>query len=130
MNMLASIVIVGFGLFLLGVAGTVFARRALAERFFASFASSARAHYVEQSVRLLIGASLIVLSPAMWQPDLFWLIGWASVISSVGLLLVPWKWHHRFAQRLRPTFVRHMRLYALGLFAFGALLLYGVVFAG
>jgi hypothetical protein len=129
MNLLAGIVVVAFGLFLVGVAGTVFARRAFAERFLMSFASSARAHYVEQALRLLIGASLIVFSPAMWQPDLFRFIGWAIVISSLGLLLVPWRWHHRLGERVRPVLLRHMRLYALGLFAFGALLLYGVVSA-
>ena len=128
-NLLAGIVVVSFGVFLVGVAGPVFARWALAERFLLSFASSARAHYVEQAFRLLIGASLIVFSPAMWQPDLFRFIGWAIVIGSVGLLLVPWQWHDRLGERLRPMVFRHMRLYGLGLFAFGALLLYGVISA-
>ncbi len=129
MKLLAGIVVVAFGLFLVGIAGPVFTRRAFAERFLMSFASSARAHYVEQAFRLLIGASLVVFSPAMWQPDLFRFIGWAIVISSVGLLLVPWRWHHRFGERIRPMFVRYMRFYALGAFVFGALLLYGVVSA-
>jgi hypothetical protein len=129
MNLLAGIVVVAFGLFLVGVAGTVFARRALAERFLMSFASSARAHYVEQAFRLLIGASLILFSPAMRQPALFRFIGWAIVISSVALLLVPWRWHHRLGERVLPMVVRHMRLYALALLAFGVLLLYGVISA-
>jgi hypothetical protein len=107
----------------------VFAAPALAERFFMSFASSARAHYVEQILRLLIGASLVVLAPVMWQTNTFRLIGWAVVVSSVGLMLIPWRWHHRFGERVLPTLVRHMRLYAMGLFAFGALLLYGVFYA-
>jgi hypothetical protein len=127
---LAGIVVVLFGLFLVGLAGTVFARRALAERFFMSFASSARAHYVEQTFRLLIGASLIVFSPLMRQPYLFRFIGWAIVIGSVGLLLAPWRWHQQLGERLRPVLIRHMRWYALGLFAFGALLLFGAVRAG
>jgi hypothetical protein len=52
------------------VTGVVFAKPALAERFFMSFASSARTHYAEQAVRLLVGASLVVLSPAMWQTSM------------------------------------------------------------
>jgi hypothetical protein len=130
MNVLAGIVVVAFGLFLIGLTGVVFTRPALAERFFMSFASSARAHYTEQAVRLLIGASLVVLSPNMWQADVFQLIGWAIVVSSVCLILLPWRWHHRFGERVLPMIVRHMRLYAAGLFAFGALLLYGVFAAG
>lgn len=60
-----------------------------------SCASSARAHYVEQLLRLLIGTSLVVFSPAMWQGNVFWLVGWAIVVSSVALLLIPWQWHHQ-----------------------------------
>lgn len=127
-NLVASVIVVTFGLFLIGLTGVVFAKPALAEKFFMSFASSARAHYTEQAFRLLIGASLVALSPAMWQTSIFRLIGWAVVISSVGLILTPWQWHHRFGERVLPMIVRHMRLYALGLFAFGTLLLY-VVFA-
>jgi hypothetical protein len=130
MSSLAGIVVGSCGLFLIGVTGIVFAKPALAERFFMTFASSARAHYVEQAFRLLIGASLVVLSPAMWQTNMFRLIGWVIVVSSIGLILIPWRWHHRFGQLVLPMVVRHMRLYAVGLFAFGALLLYGVFSVG
>jgi hypothetical protein len=125
-SLLAAIVVVACGLFLIGLSVVVFANPALAERFFMSFASSARTHYAEQALRLLIGASLVVLSPAMWQTNMFRLLGWAIVVSSAGLILIPWRWHHRFGERVLPLIVRHMRLYALGLFGFGALLLYGV----
>jgi hypothetical protein len=127
MILLAGIVVVAFGLFLIGLTGVIFAKPALAGRFFLSFARSARAHYTEQAFRLLIGASLVVLSPTMWQAGVFRLIGWAIVATSVGLILVPWRWHHRFGERVLPMIVRHMRLYALGLLAFGVLLLYGVL---
>jgi hypothetical protein len=130
MSLLAGIVVVAFGLFLIGLTGLIFARPALAERFFMSFASSARAHYAEQALRLLIGASIVVLSPAMWQASMFRLVGGAIVVSSMGLMLTPWQWHHRFGALVLPMIIRHMRLYAMGLFAFGALLLYGVFSAG
>ncbi len=130
MTLLAGIVVVVFGLFLVGVTGVVFAIPALAQRFLMSFASSARAHYIEQAFRLLVGSSLVVLSPVMWQTSAFWLIGWAIVVSSLALILFPWRWHHRFGGLVRPTVLRHMRLYAVGLLAFGCLLLYGVFFGG
>ena len=126
LGLLAAIVVVACGLFLIGLTGVIFAKPARAERFLMSFASSARAHYVEQAFRLLIGASLVVLSPDMWQTDIFRIIGWAIVVSSIALILIPWRWHHRLGLRVLPKIVRHMRLYAVGLFAFGALLLYGV----
>ena len=130
MTLLAGIVLVACGLALLTFTGVVIARPALAERFLMSFASSARAHYVEMALRLLVGTSLVLLSPAMRPAGLFRIIGWAIVISSVALLLMPWRLHHRFGRRVLPTLVRRMKLYALGVFAFGCLLLYGVFSAG
>jgi hypothetical protein len=89
MTLVAGVVVVACGIFLIALTGVVFAKPALAERFFTSFASSARTHYVEQALRLLIGASLVVLSPAMWQTNMFRLVGWAIVVSSAALILIP-----------------------------------------
>jgi hypothetical protein len=129
MSVMAAVVVVAFGLLLIALTGVAFAKPAIAERFLMRFASSARTHYVEQGFRLLIGAALVVLSPAMWQPNVFWLVGWAIVVSSAVLMCVPWQWHHRLGERVLPIIVRHLRLYAVGSLAFGVLLLYGV-FAG
>jgi hypothetical protein len=110
--------------------GVAFAKPAVAERFLAAFASSARTHYAEQCVRLLVGAALVVRSPTMWQANCFWLLGWAIVVSSVVLLCIPWQWHHRLGERVLPLLIRHLRLYSAGSFVFGALLLYGVCAGG
>ena len=126
MNAVAGAILVAFSLFLVGLTVVVFAKPAVAERFFMSFASSARTHYTEQIVRLLIGASLIIRSGAMWQPKVFWFVGWGIVVSSLALILTPWQWHDRFGEEVRPRLIRHMKLFAVGLLAFGALLIYGV----
>ena len=130
MSAVAAIVIVAFGLVLIAFTGVVFTKPAIAERFLTAFASSARTHYVEQVVRLVVGAALVVRSPIMWQPKMFCLVGWAIVVSSALLLCVPWRWHQRLGKRVLPLLVRHLRLYAAGSFAFGALLLYGVLAGG
>ena len=122
----AGAILVAFGLFLVGLTVVVFAKPAVAERFFMSFASSARTHYTEQIIRLLIGASLIIRSGAMWQAKVFWLVGWGIVVSSLVLILTPWQWHARFGEEVRPMLIRHMKLFAVGLLAFGVLLIYGV----
>lgn len=129
MSVVAAVVVVAFGISLIAFPGVALAKPAIAERFLTAFASSARTHYVEQIIRLLIGAALVERAPTMWQPKIFWLVGWAIVVSSAVLLCVPWRWHHRLGERVLPLLVRHLRLYAGGSFAFGALLLYGV-FAG
>jgi len=130
MSAVAASVVVAFAILLIAFTCLAFAKPPLAERFLMRFASSARTHYIEQIIRLLVGAALVVLSPSMWQPQFFWLIGWAIVISSAALMCTPWRWHHRFAERLLPTVVRHLKLCAVGPFAFGALLLYGVFARG
>jgi hypothetical protein len=129
MSVIAVIVVVAFGLALIAFTAVVFAKPVIAERFLMRFASSARTHYVEQVCRLIVGAALVVLSPARWQPKVFWLVGWAIIVSSAVLLCLPWQWHHRFGLRVGPILFRYLKLYAAGAFAFGALLLYGV-FAG
>ena len=126
MSLAAAVVVVTFGLALVAFPGMAFAKPRVANRFLTAFASSARAHYVEQIVRLVVGLALVERSPLMWQPRLFWLVGWAITISSAVLLCVPWQWHHRLGERVLPLLVRHLRLYAAGSFGFGALLLYGM----
>jgi hypothetical protein len=128
MELIAKFIVVALCVLLLILAGAVFAKRALAERFFMSFASSARTHYIEQAFRLLIGSALVVLSPSMWQPNLFRFIGWAIVIPTIVLILTPWQWHHRFGARVLPLFIRYIRIYALGMVAFAVLLMFGVFF--
>jgi hypothetical protein len=129
MNAVAGAILGTLGLFLAGLTVAVFAKPAVAARFFMSFASSARAHHTEQVIRLLIGASLVVRSAAMWHPKVFWFVGWAIVLSSLVLIFSPWQWHDRFGEKVRPMLIRRMKLFAVGLLAFGVLLLYGL-FAG
>jgi hypothetical protein len=125
-HLLSGLVVVASGTFFIGLTMLVFAKPAVAERFFMSFASSARTHFIEQILRVILGGSLVIYSTTMWQPDIFRLIGWAIVVSSVGLMLIPWQWHHRFGKKVLPVLIQHMRLYAIGMFAFGAVILYAV----
>jgi len=126
MHLLAGIILVTGSLFFICLTVLVFAKPGMAERFFRGFASSARTHLVEQILRVLFGASLVIYSTAMWQTEVFRFVGGVIVASSVALLLCPWQWHHRFAEKIFPVFIQHMRLYAIGAFAFGALILYAV----
>lgn len=125
MKVLTGIVVVAFALFLIGLAATSFTRPSLAMRFLNAHASSATAHYAEQAVRLAVGGSLVAFSSEMWQPDVFRLFGWVVVVTTVGLLGIPWRWHQRFARRVVPPVTRHMTLYGLGAAALGVLVLLG-----
>lgn len=123
-SLLAGIVVVGFCLFLIGLAIVIATMPSLAERFLRSFASSARTHYTEQGLRLLVGGAIVSFASSMWYPILFKLFGWLIVVSTVGLLSIPWQWHHKFAIRVMPLVIRHLRLFGLSACALGALILY------
>ena len=127
-SLLSGIVVFGFCLFLIGLAVVIATTPSLAERFLRSFASSAPAHYTEQRLRLLVGVAIVNFASSMWYPVLFnfKLFGWLILASTVGLLLTPWQWHHKFGARVMPLVIRHMKLFALGASALGAFILYGV----
>jgi hypothetical protein len=55
MSVVAAVVVFAFGLCLIAFPGVAFTKPAIAEGFLSVFASSARAHYVEQVFRLLVG---------------------------------------------------------------------------
>jgi hypothetical protein len=126
MRVLSGILVVGFGVFLIGLAVLIAVTPQVAERFLRSFASSARTHYAEQSLRLIVGGAMASLAPSMWFPHVFMLLGWMLAITAVALLLLPFRWHHEFGKRTMPLVIGHMRLFAVGAFALGVLVFYGV----
>ncbi len=126
MIVLCGIVVVAVGVGLIGVAVMTAVKPQLTERFLRSFASSARAHYTEQAVRMIAGGAIVAFAPSMWYPNLFGGFGWIIIVTTAGLLLIPWQWHHKFGTWAIPLAIRHIGLYAIGTFALGTLLLYGV----
>jgi len=126
MEVLSGVVVVAFGVFLTGLAVLIAIKSQLAERFLRSFASSARAHYAEQALRLIAGGAMVIFAPSMWYADLFKLFGWLIIVTAVALLLLPWRWHYEFGQWAIPWVIRHMKLFALGAFGLGILIFYGV----
>ncbi len=125
MKLLSGIVVVAFGFCLIALAVVIVIKPLLAERFLKRFASSARAHYSEQTSRLIAGAAIVIFSPSMWYPDLFKYFGWLMTITAAGLFLIPWKWHHQFSKWTIPLAIRHLKLLAFGSFALGIVVLYG-----
>jgi hypothetical protein len=126
MRVLSGILVVAFGMFLIGLAILIAVKPQLAERFLRSFASSARTHYAEQSLRLIVGGAMASFAPSMWYPHVFMLLGWMLAVTAAALLLLPWRWHHEFGKRAMPLVIGHMRLFAVGAFALGMLVFYGV----
>lgn len=126
MKLLSGILVGCFGIFLIGLSVLCIFLPSKAEKFLASFASSARAHYLEIALRLIVGAGLILFAVEMWFPTLFLLFGWVIVVTSIGLLLIPWRLHHKFSRWTIPQVFRYLNFFALGAFALGAFIFYGM----
>ena len=125
-HVLSGTVVIAFGLFLVGLAALIVAAPSRAERFFRGFASSALTHYTEQAVRLIVGAAIVAFAGSMRHPEVSTLFGWLMLVSTAGLLLIPWQWHHKFSATVMPPVYRHMGLFAVGALALGRFVLYGV----
>ncbi|MEO6588759.1 MAG: hypothetical protein ABIP06_05475 [Pyrinomonadaceae bacterium] len=95
-----------------------------AANFLESFASSARAHFFEIGFRIIVGTSMIFFASEMRFSQVFYIFGWIVIITSIGLLFVPWRQHRRFSNWTIPQIVQHLRLFALAAFAFGIFIFY------
>ncbi len=124
-NLLSGVVILSFCIFLIGLATIIVIKPQRAEQFLSSYASSARAHYTEQIARLIVGIAIVVLAPSMWYSYLFNIFGWILIVTTIGLLLIPWQWHHKFGEWAIPLTLRYMKFYAFGAFLLGIFILYG-----
>lgn len=124
---IAGIIVVLTALWLIGLAGAMLFTPAHATRFLELFASSARAHYTEQILRLLAGAAMVVFAPEMRFAGPFRLFGWILLVTAIGLMLVPWRWHHRFGRWVIPLAIRHIRMYGVAALGLGALILYAAL---
>ena len=123
---LSGIIILSFGIFLLGLAIIIVIKPGRAERFLGSYANSARAHYTEQVGRLVVGIALVTLAPSMWYTNLISILGWLLVVTTLGLLLIPWQWHHKFGEVVIPLTLKYMKFYALGALLLGIFVLYSL----
>ncbi len=127
MNWIYSFIILVAALFLIGFAFIAFIKPAPAKHFLRQFASSAQAHYSEQLIRIVFGLSLILYAPQMQFMHFHLALGWLIVITSLGLLGVPWRWHKKFADKVIPWVIRLLPVYAIGCLMLGSILIYGVL---
>lgn len=123
MRLLAALPVYAAGLYLVGLGFVSMVSPNRAKRFLAAFASSARAHFTELMVRIVVGAALVLSSPLMRFSGIFLVFGWVLIGTTIALAAVPWRLHHRIATWSVPMATRHMPLFAVGALAAGAFLL-------
>jgi hypothetical protein len=128
--MLALALVVSTGLYLVGLAAVSLLAPARAARFLLGFAGSALAHYLELLIRLLVGGAFVLHAPRMPFTSFFVLFGWVLIVTTVGLIAVPWRWHRRFARWSVPYALRSLKLVAIASLAFGLFVLAAVLRGG
>jgi uncharacterized protein YjeT (DUF2065 family) len=127
-EVIALSVVVSAALYLLGLAAASVFASAYTARFLNGFGGSARVHYLEMCIRLIVGAALVVAAPSMLYAHVFQLFGWVLVVTSLVLLLFPWRWHQRFARVVVPPLTRRVWLIGLLSLPLGVVMLFAVLY--
>lgn len=124
---LSGSVTIIFGLYLIILLIITILNKKVAVSYFSSFASSARAHYLEQILRLIAGISMLSFSKSMLFAQFFEILAWIIVISTIVLILTPWTWHNKLGKWAIPLTVRNLNFYAVSASIFGVFILYCVI---
>lgn len=111
---LALAVVAGTSVYLLALGGGALLRPETARRFLGGFARTPRAHFLELGVRVVAGAALVRSARVMAFTGSIELFGWVLIATSLGLAVVPWRFHQRFAAWAVPQATQQMSLIGLG----------------
>jgi len=122
----ALALVAGAGLFLVGLGGAALLAPSRASGFLLAFAGSPAKHYAELTVRLVVGGAFVLAAPHAAFSAGFSLFGCVLLGTTAALLLVPWRWHRRFAQRAVPQALRFLPLVGAASLVLGALVLWAV----
>lgn len=129
-DLLASVIVVLAAAFLLGLGAVSLLLPAQGTRFLSGFATSARAHFLEMLIRLIVGVAFVSYASHMLAPTLFLVFGGVLVVTSLVLLLLPWRWHERFAQRFATPVIQRVWLIGLVALPLGGVILFAVLRGG
>lgn len=124
----ARAVIVLFGLYLLILALAIWFKPNLAKRFLGGLVHSAGAHYLEVLLRLVVGLALLQAAPHLLFTPFLQGLGWVLLLTTLVLLVLPWRWHQRFAQWSVPKSLPYLGWIALASFAGGVLIIVAVAY--
>ena len=124
MELLAKSITIFFGLYLIFLFIMVLFKKEKAINFFSSFASSAKTHYIEQTLRMLAGIGVFFYSEKMIYPIIFKYFSYLLICVSVLLFLTPWKLHNKYGEWAIPLTIKYIFVYALFAFILGTFIVF------
>jgi uncharacterized membrane protein YfcA len=113
----AKLIILLFGGFILFVAMLMLFTPEKARAMLRKAGSTNGINYGELTLRLFIGAAMVVYAANAKFPEAFSVFGWFMMITALLLFLVPKKLHHAFSMKtadlLKPFYVRFLSTFAV-----------------
>lgn len=119
--------VLGFAGFLLLQGVIALVRPARVRAFLGHFAGSARAHFTELFLRVVVGVAFLCFAPFSARPLLFEAFGMVLLLTSVLLVFVPWRLHRRFAAWAVPLATRRMAPYGVGCLVLGMAIVHAAI---
>ncbi len=116
-------VVVLAGLYLVGLGAAALLAPRRAARFLNAFADSLPRHLAELGLRFVVGGAFLLHAPRTRLPAVFSLLGWVLLATTASLLLLPWRWHRRFARQAVPRAVRYLTPIGVCALVMGGLIL-------
>jgi uncharacterized protein YjeT (DUF2065 family) len=128
MIQMAKYVVILFGLFLIGAGLLMLFRPQKAREYLRKVGSNNLINYSEITIRMIPAAALIMYSDLSKYPDIFRILGWFMIATSLILYFTPRQMHHRYALKcadiLSPL---HFRLISPFSILFGCSIIYSVL---
>ena len=88
-----------FGLFFIYVGGIMLFKPQIARATLRKAGSTNFVNYAEITIRMIPALALVIFSDHSEHPDLFKLLGWFMLFTSLILYFVPRKLHHAFSNK-------------------------------
>jgi Mn2+/Fe2+ NRAMP family transporter len=128
MIILAKCTVILFGVFLIAAGFLMLFAPGKANQLLRKAGSSNLINYTEITIRMIPAAALILASDISKFPDIFRLLGWFMIFTSLVLYFVPRRLHHQYAvicaDILKPIYFRLVSPLSM---LFGAALIYSVI---
>lgn len=128
MILIAKYCVLLFGVFLIGVGVLMLFRPSKAREYLKKAGSTNVINYTEITIRMIPAAALVIYSEFTRYPEIFSLLGWFMIATSLVLYFVPRRIHHQYALWcagiLTPNFIRLISPFSV---LFGGAIIYSVL---
>ena len=128
MILIAKFIVILFGVFLIGVGLLMFLAPKKAREYLKKAGSTNFINYAEITIRMIPAAGLVIYSDFSKYPEIFKLLGWFMIATSIILYFVPRSVHHKYAlwcaDLLKPKYIKLLSPFSI---LFGVTIIYLVL---